>query len=653
VSWRRSLLVVVAALSATRGDAAPPWEDLLHLAELPALRFGEQVLLRSSFCPGGCRFDRTSEGDTRFLRIENGEAVIFDEAGAGAIARIWVTMGPGVSEPIDPTVRIRVRLDGSSSPAIDLALADLFRGDVAPFVTPLVADRLVSSGGNVSYVPIPYRKGCVVSLVGAEKVRIWYQITFHRLASAEGVTTFSGDEDLSPWIHRLQSAGTSPWPDDGVRRERRVRIPAGGTRTIFSATNGGTLREIRLRAGDAIGTPYTQFDLRITADGSVRVAMPLADFFAAPTGSGSPPSATPQRTVLLGEDDAGFLYSFYPMPFSAGLKVELVSRAASPVRFDTRFDYSAQRPPPHHGIFEARLRVSSPSPIGRDLVLADVAGAGKWVGLAASVASVGTLSREILEGDERVFVDGALTPAHYGTGVEDLFNGGFYFDRGPFRAPLHGVPEHFVNARGEDVTRMLRLLLSDAVPFRNRLRIGLEGGPTNNLAMRVRAVTYVYVERPGAAALTTLRVADRFVVGDAASRLAHDDRAPSDRTCSGFESAFESEPPVTRTAIACRTRSGPTRFVLRRAERSGALRIRRRVDASLGGQSADVFVDGRWVAAFPVVATNALRRFHETDVDLPPGTAAGQRALRLEIRPRGLGGTAEISYELWSEAARR
>ncbi|HYO52263.1 DUF2961 domain-containing protein [Archangium sp.] len=37
-----------------------------------------------------------------------------------------------------------------------------------------------------------------------------------------------------------------------------------------------------------------------------------------------------------------------------------------------------------------------------------------------------------LEGDERVHVDGSLTPQLYGTGTEDFYESGWYFSRGTF-----------------------------------------------------------------------------------------------------------------------------------------------------------------------------------------------------------------------------
>lgn len=204
---------LLAAAVPAPAAAAPPlpwevWRDLTGLARLPA---GDQVLLRSSFCPGGCRYDRTSDGDPRFLRTAGEEAVIFDEPGAGAVTRIWVT-GPSLGEPLDSSIRVRVRLDGEAAPRLDLPLAELFRGDRAPFVAPLVADRERSSGGNVSYVPIPYRKGCRISLVGAGRARLWYQITYHRLDRPGAVATFTGGEDLGAWADLLAGAGRDPWP---------------------------------------------------------------------------------------------------------------------------------------------------------------------------------------------------------------------------------------------------------------------------------------------------------------------------------------------------------------------------------------------------------------------------------------------------------
>src|SRR6185295_5884475 len=94
------------------------------------------------------------------------------------------------------------------------------------------------------------------------------------------------------------------------------------------------------------------------------------------------------------------------------------------------------------GRFGVAFGVASETRPGPDLPLLAVDERGKGVALFAEIGSVRTLPREVLEGDERVLLDGARPPGIYGTGVEDLFNGGFYFDRGPFALPLHGSPAH-------------------------------------------------------------------------------------------------------------------------------------------------------------------------------------------------------------------
>ncbi len=49
---------------------APPWETWQDLRRLSELHQGHQALLRSSHCLDGCRFDRHSEGDWRYVYVD-------------------------------------------------------------------------------------------------------------------------------------------------------------------------------------------------------------------------------------------------------------------------------------------------------------------------------------------------------------------------------------------------------------------------------------------------------------------------------------------------------------------------------------------------------------------------------------------------------
>ena len=99
------------------------------------------------------------------------------------------------------------------------------------------------------------------------------------------------------------------------------------------------------------------------------------------------------------------------------------------------------------------------------------------------------------------------------------------------------------------MTSAYRLFLSDAIPFRSSIRVGLETGPTGNLPFRARSVAYYY-SRPDAA----LAPADRLDLADPVSRSLHDyeETAPN-ASCAAFVSRWEGGPPVApeETATSC------------------------------------------------------------------------------------------------------
>jgi hypothetical protein len=483
----------VAAAADRPPAVAPPWEVWRDLAALAVIPVGDRVIMASSHCPDNCAFDRHSAGDSRFLRSDGDEGVLFEAEGPGAITRIWMTQGDeGVSLPLDPEVWIRIVVDGEV--VVQLPLPDFFGGEVAPFLPPLVEHRLASSGGNSSLVPIPYRESCVVSLLGAESTRIWYQITAHQLASGEGVAAFTGEEDLSGWRELLSTApGADPWSGGPfpaaagslkLKRGRRAVIAAFSGR---DAINGILLRLPPGRWGDV--------ELRLRFDGEVRVAMPLADFFCA----GAAGSA-PARSLLIGATEDDDLYAYFPMPFFENALVELARgkrtpRGRIPVEFAVR--RLGRAPHPDSGLFGASRRVVESTSPGRAHRMLEVSGRGKWVGLFSELGSHPGGGRDYLEGDELVRVDGGAEAQLKGTGVEDFFGGGFYFqvDRPgpvPFARPLHGMTADRVLPEGGRSTSMYRLMLGDAPIWSTGIEADLERGPVNQTPIRGRTVAYYY-----------------------------------------------------------------------------------------------------------------------------------------------------------------
>ena len=609
-------LVLVTAVTAGAGTPLPweTWTDLRHVAVVPE---GDQVALRSSHCLSGCRFDRHSKGDERFIRLDGDEGVIFEERGPGAVVRIWMTTGDaGVSLPLDPATSIRFYIDGEATPRVDLPLPELFDGSALPFVPPLVGDRKVSSGGNFSYVPIPYARSCRIVLAGDLTQRLWFQFTFHRLSEAAVVESFTGLEDLSGLTSLLSRVRADPWPAGsgttvGGTRELLLQEP----QVLWSRSGPGTITELSFELPPA---DWERVQATLVFDGQTTVDLRLSDLFAAGT-------AESIKSLWLRSSAIGELNSFWPMPFweSAALVLTL-DQGADPLTVGFRLRLDEGEPIAGSGLFGALLSVSDPLPLGSDHALLARDGPGKWVGLYAELSSFGTPARQYLEGDEHLFVDGLRHPTLYGTGVEDFFNGGFYFDQGLFDQPLHGLLEQGLTRDNEHASVAYRFLLTDAVPFASSLVAGLEGGPEADLRLRARTVAYHYVDtRP------PLVVTDVLDVGDPTSRLDHEYQTQGPEETRTLDALFEGEPPEALVADGNYREAGVASFLMASGrECSSDWRIRRLWDAGVGGQSFRLVSAGIEVGGSNYTLANTHRRWSELDFDLPP--PAGQ-AMMFEV----------------------
>jgi hypothetical protein len=456
------------------------WNDLGTLANLtPGLRSH----LVSSYCPEGCRYDRHSADSPRFLRFDGDEGVLFEATGPGAITRIWMTSGEGVSQRLDPKATLRIYIDGATRPVFEGPLPSLFDGSRAPFRIPLARDRRTSSGGNVSYVPISYREGCRITLTG-DSANLWFQFNHYSANSAAGIVSFRGNEDLSAWQRLLRGSGESPWARSPTlhRRTLRTSLPP-GENLVVDLVGPDEIRELHLHLPSA-AWPRTILDLAL--DGHTTVRMPVADFFAQGRQGGA---AT--RSLLVGRDERGSLYSYFPMPFRDRARLTLISSGPEAVRVNLRVKTSGREPRSNAGRFGAVLRSTDGRQAGQEHSLLDVTGAGKWVGLVGEFSARNT--RQYLEGDERVYLDGDREATLHGTGVEDFFNAGFYFDHGTLDLPLYGAPVD-VSDLPNPRTVAYRLMLSDAIVFDASIRAEMEAGPTGDVAMKARTVAYFYTE---------------------------------------------------------------------------------------------------------------------------------------------------------------
>jgi len=106
-------------------------------------------------------------------------------------------------------------------------------------------------------------------------------------------------------------------------------------------------------------------------------------------------------------------------------------------------------------------------------------------------------SWNILEGDERMFVDGAMAAQFHGTGLEDYFSGGWYY-AGLFERPLHGLV-----TKAPIRTTQYRFHLADRIPFAKQIFFAFEFGDRNAARGGMSSVAYWYAAAPTPAGSTT------------------------------------------------------------------------------------------------------------------------------------------------------
>jgi hypothetical protein len=205
--------------------------------------------------------------------------------------------------------------------------------------------------------------------------------------------------------------------------------------------------------------------LRIYWDGAARPAVqaPVADFFGA--GNAEFTSFT---SLYAGTSSGGF-YCLWPMPFRRGCRIEIENRhpsLATDVFLNANYQ-SLDAPIDDAGYFSAQFRTGRREGAEAATIL-DVEGGGNYVGTFLSMQGSTLNYFAYLEAPEYVYVDDDWEkPRIVGTGLEDYFNGGWYFRDGEFAGPHHGVP---LKDPLRSIITMYRFHQADRIAFDRRMR---------------------------------------------------------------------------------------------------------------------------------------------------------------------------------------
>lgn len=282
----------------------------------------------------------------------------------------------------------------------------------------------------------------------------------------------------------------SSWDRTGGNFDTRAVEP-GQTITILDHAGGPGIVErfwctIAPRANPEI---HRQAILRMYWDGSDAPAVecPVGDFFGVGFGMQKDFISAP-----LNQTSGGY-NCYWPMPFRRSARWTLTNLSNRRIdAFYFNIDYRvlpAGSLPDDLRYFHAQWRRQNPTDPGTNYVILDTDGAGHYVGCSMSMQAIAPTGLSFLEGDEQVFIDGESAPSIVGTGTEDYFSSGWYYDRGEYSAPYHGVI-----IKDERLSRICtyRWHIPDPKPFIKSVRVEIEHGHANENSADYSSTAFFY-----------------------------------------------------------------------------------------------------------------------------------------------------------------
>jgi hypothetical protein len=406
-----------------------------------------------------------------------GEFVLLDADGPGAIVRIWSAT---------PSGTLRIYVDQATSPALEAPMDALLSGQIAPLVSPFAGKT--AKGGNLEF-PLPFRKHVKVAWEGSGG---FYQVTYRKYSDpSTDLASFNLSEiDLSR-LYAVRSGMQVPaLPDDNVANEQAVLSTSAPEFSIAASPTGEKILTLQVRPNLVDPASLRGSVLSLRFDGKETVRAPLGDFF------GAGPGLLPHATLPLEATAEGELTARFVMPFgqSAVVRIDGVPGLEAAIAVSHRaaaFDQTT-----HY--FHAHWTARGPMPTRpyRDIALADLAGEGAYVG---TFLAVGSSSSEWWgEGDEKIWVDDDTFPSLFGTGTEDYFGQAYCSPEiynHPYRAQSLAAGG-FGAAKG--LFSLFRAHVLDPIRFTTRLKFNLELWHWDaDAQVTFDTVTYFYLSQNG------------------------------------------------------------------------------------------------------------------------------------------------------------
>jgi len=292
-----------------------------------------------------------------------------------------------------------------------------------------------------------------------------------------------------PYLKPSKLVEVSSYDTSGGNNDR-IMIPKGKTTTILDVSGPGVIVRIWLTIDSRDPYFLRKILLRMYWDKEEypSVEVPIGDFFGC--GFAYKHYSTPYLSMT-----SGGYTCFFPMPFEGHAKIDIVNETGQDViAFYYQIDYQKLEKPISRDIayFHASWHRDIRTNYDSSYVVLNTKGKGHLVGINMNMQSYdGGLG--FLEGDHKIFVDGEKKPSVYGTGTEDYFSSGWYFNKGEYAGPYNGLI-----LKNDTLGRIAayRFHIPDPVPFKKSIKFTIEHGHGNLDIADYSSTAYWYQLEP-------------------------------------------------------------------------------------------------------------------------------------------------------------
>ena len=292
-----------------------------------------------------------------------------------------------------------------------------------------------------------------------------------------------------PWYRNSKMIQVSSYDTTGGNNDR-INIHPGQTAEILNVDGPGVITRIWITIDSRDPYFLRRILVRMYWDGEKNpsVEVPVGDLF----GSGFGYNHYTARYTGM---SSGGYYLYFPMPFREQARIEIVNETGQEIyAFYYQINYYRMEEslPSDTPYFHARWRRDIRTEGDSNFVALEAEGSGYYVGMNFNGQPYdGSLF--YLEGDEMIYVDGEATPSIHGTGFEDYFTSGWYFQNGKYDAPYHGLVS--LDQETGRVTAY-RHHIPDAIPFERSIRVTYEHGHGNEAVADFSVTSYWYQTEP-------------------------------------------------------------------------------------------------------------------------------------------------------------